>query len=198
MARHESIRWSPEGKLDIIGLTGADKLDTGNYKPGEGNLRGVFAAAAAEFGDERINKECLRQLDTEFFPVEATPTGSLKNKGLSMGGQGMALRARLCGYQDWTNMITVGPAKTAIEGPILTDIKFPEVLVAKAFSHDGKGLELVLYNGLKSGVFTLGLDKLMPGMKYVAGGSTFEADGKGQAEIEVAIDGRTVVEVRRA
>jgi hypothetical protein len=198
MSKRASIRYSPTGKLEIINLQGVDKLDPGNYKAGEGCLRSVFACAAAEFGDEKIKNECLAQLDNEYFPVEATTTGSLKNKGLSTVGQGTALRARLIGYQDWTNMMTVGPAKSAFAGPILADAKFPDVLVAKAFSHDGVGLEMVLYNGKKSGTFTLGLERLKPGQKYevAATRQVFIAESSGKAELAIAIKDRTVVEIK--
>lgn len=211
ISRQESVRYDDKGRLTIVGLQGADKLDPGNYKAGEGCLRGVFAAAAAEYGDVKVRDECLQQLDEEYFPVYATPTGSLKNKGLSTAAQGTAMRARLIQYQDWvgcfssfafaarlmrwqTNMMNVGPVETAFTGPLLSGAKFEEVLVAKACSHTGSDLDLVLYNNAEAGVFELSVSRLKPGMKYSYGGKeTVTADQKGEATIRVRVDGRTEV-----
>lgn len=78
-----------------MNLVGADKLDPGNYKPGEGSTRAIFAAAAAEFGDKKISEQLLKELDEVYHPVFTTKTGSLKNKGLSSLEQGTAMKARL-------------------------------------------------------------------------------------------------------
>jgi hypothetical protein len=59
--------------------------------PGEGSIRSIFAAAAAEFGDEKLRIALLKQLDEEYHPVFTTRTGALKNKGLSTIEQGTAL-----------------------------------------------------------------------------------------------------------
>lgn len=77
--------------MECINLIGADKIDPGNYKPGEGSIRSIFAAAAAEFGDEKLRLDLLKQLDEEYHPVFTTRTGALKNKGLSTVEQGTAL-----------------------------------------------------------------------------------------------------------
>lgn len=193
ISRQESIRYDENGHLTLVGLQGADRLDPGNYKAGEGCLRGVFAAAAAEYGDVKIRDECLQQLDEEYFPVYATPTGSLKNKGLSTAAQGTAMRARLIQYQDWTNMMNQGPPQTAFSGPLLFGANFEEVLVAKAFSHTGKDLDLVLYNNADAGVFELGLSRLQPGQKYVYGSESLVASEDGTASFRVKVDGRTQI-----
>jgi hypothetical protein len=69
---------------------------------------------------------------------------------------------------------------------------FPEVLVAKAWSHDGKGLDLVLYNGQQPGDFELTFSRLCPGGKYQAiKGEGFTADSRGRATLVVGVNGRT-------
>jgi hypothetical protein len=214
MSRHESIVYDKNGKLTITNLQGADKIvrfilrsflyqsylvtlspqDPGNYKAGEGCLRSVFAAAAAEFGDVKIRNDCLAQLDEEYFPVYATPSGSLKNKGLSTAAQGTTLRARLIHYQDWTNMMTKGPEPNALKGPLLEQAPFPQVLVAKAYSIDGLGLDLVLYNGADPGVFELALERLQSGGTYrLSTGGKVTASKDGKANFSVRVDGRTQV-----
>lgn len=85
----------PDGTIKLENLEGADKLDPGNYKPGEGFTRAVFAAAAAEYGHDDIRKELLRDLDEVHHPVFETKTKSLKNKGMSTISQGSAMKARM-------------------------------------------------------------------------------------------------------
>lgn len=81
--RNEHIRYTQSGALAIEDLRGADKMDPGNYKGGIGALPAFVAGCTAEIGDEKIRIDALEQLDTEFFPVEATESGALRNKGLS-------------------------------------------------------------------------------------------------------------------
>jgi hypothetical protein len=90
-----------------------------------------------------------------------------------------------------------GPVETAFTGPILSGARFEEVLVAKAVSHTGEDLDLVLYNNGEAGVFELGVSRLKPGMKYSVGQEeTVVADQKGEATIQVKVDGRTQVLVQ--
>ena len=70
-------------------------MDPGNYKPGEGAIRAIFAASAAEYGDMAIRDQLLKELDEQYNPVFTTKTGSLKNKGLSTLEQGTAMKGRL-------------------------------------------------------------------------------------------------------
>ncbi|KAK5063078.1 hypothetical protein LTR84_005154 [Exophiala bonariae] len=195
--KKDTITYDKEGKLEMLNLVGADKLDPGNYKAGEGCIRAIFAAAAAEFGDEKIRKELLRQLDEDYHPVFATRTGALKNKGISTLEQGTALRGRLGGYQDWTKMIQKGPEPNTLRGPILDEVPFPEVLVAKAYSQDGEGIDMVFYNGKEPGTFKLGFTRLKPGAAYHFGTQTLTAAKDGTAQVQLAISGRTAVKLTR-
>lgn len=133
----------------------------------------------------------LRQLDQEYHPVFETKTKSLKNKGLSTIEQGTALRARLGSFQDWVRMVTQGPPDNVKRGPILTDIAFPDVLVAKAYSHDGDGLDLVLYPGVEPGDFDLHFEKLQANASYQIDGKVIVANEMGRGSIRVKLDGRT-------
>ena len=75
-------------------------------------------------------------------------------------------------------------------------VPFPEVLVGKAYSHDGESVELVLYNGRKAGNFTLGFKNMKAGRAYRLGSQTAVADHKGEAKLSVSIDGRTAITLR--
>lgn len=193
MVKQETINWHQSGSVSLNNLVGADKIDAGNYKPGLGGIYGTFASAAAEFGDEKLKKELLKQLDEELHPVVTTKTGSLKNKGLSTLVQGATNRARFGGFQDWVQMITAGIPENVKRGPILDDVPFPEVLVAKAYSKDGEGVDLVLYNGQQAGTFRLGFTRLKPGVEYVLGGQSAVASKDGTASFGLEVDGRTAV-----
>lgn len=168
-------------------------MDPGNYKGGIGALRAFIAGCAAEFGDKSIHHDALEQLDTEFFPVEATESGALRNKALSVTAQVVALMARLIRHQDLANATLHGPDPVAMSGPILAEVEFPDVLVSKAYSHDGKGLDVVLYPGKAAGVFKLGFERLERGKTYDIGGKRVQADGQGRARVDVEIDSRTSV-----
>lgn len=135
----------------------------------------------------------LRQLDEHYHPVFKTKTGSLKNKGLSTIEQGTAMRGRMSGFQDWVQMITQGPPENVKRGPILTGLPFPDVLVAKAYSHDGEGMDIVLYPGKAAGVFQLQFERLQSGRTYSLSGQSAVASKSGEATFEVKIDGRTAL-----
>ena len=196
--RREHITYE-SGKMDVKDLRGADKMDPGNYKGGVGSLRAFVAGCAAEFGDEKVRVDALEQLDTVYFPVEATSTGALRNKGLSATTQVVALMARLMRHQDLANATLYGPDPTAMNGPLLADCKFPDVLVAKAYSHTGKDLDLVLYNGKAAGTFTLGIERLDAGKAYhVSDGQKVTADKNGKVTIKAKINGRTAITVTPA
>lgn len=189
------MEWRSDGTIELLDLVGADKLDPGNYKPGLGAIRALFAATAAEFGDEAVCKEMLRQLDQEHHPVFKTKTGALKNKGLSTLEQGTALRGRMGSFQDWVQMIVHGPPESVRKGPVLTGIPFPEILVAKAYSQDGEGLDMVLYPGKDAGIFQLHFERLQPGRVYEMSGNTAIASKTGEAMFEASIEGRTALKL---
>ncbi|KAH7211266.1 hypothetical protein BKA60DRAFT_598552 [Fusarium oxysporum] len=146
------------------------------------------------FGYEKIRKEALEQLDNLYFPVEATKTGFIRNKGLLATTQVNPLMARLVKQRDLANATLHGYSKEALSGSILEEAPFPEVLVTKAHSADRKKLDLVVYNGKEAGVFKLGFESLIPGQQYsVSTGGSVAANGAGKAFIDAEINGRTQI-----
>lgn len=193
LMKRENLRWTEDGKLELINLVGADNIDAGNYKSGRGFVRNAMASVASEYGDYKIRNELMRQMDEEHFPVYKTETGALKNKGLSTLGQCSGLRGRLGAHGDWLRLLTEGPPEHCFRAPILDRVSFPEVLVAKAYSRDGKSVELVLYNGKQSGTFKLGFKNMQAGKSYRLGPEQAEADDNGDASFFLQINGRTAV-----
>lgn len=156
IAREESLRWREDGKIEAVGLKGADAIDVGNYQPSEHGAYAMFAIAAAEWGDRKIADACLERVE-EFCEVQTDPnTGAKWNKGLSTIGQceydrvsalGAQLicdpsawisRSRMSKGGDWANAVGVGVEEKCLQGPLIEHAPYPEVLVAKAYSPSGK------------------------------------------------------------
>ncbi|MBR2755893.1 MAG: hypothetical protein IKD64_08800 [Lachnospiraceae bacterium] len=175
-----------------------DKLqDTGNFKRGPGSLVGGSASAAKEMGDIAFAEELLRIADETLERVDDVNCHYYKNA--STGANAMIVLARLAQKDDLYNMVHHGPGKAALEGPILTDCKYPEVLVAKARSHTGDDLELVLYNGKEAGIYEIGIERLIPGQMYCIEETeeSFIADQDGRVHLKVALNGRTELHIRK-
>jgi hypothetical protein len=80
-----------------------------------------------------------------------------------------------------------------LQGPILFQVPYPGVLVAKARSITSRDLNLVLYPSAEGGRFRIGISRLQPGGRYTCSEQnlTFAADETGHAELDVLVDGRT-------
>lgn len=197
--REEYLQYESEtAKYKFKGLTGSDMMDMGNYKISEAAPAASFAMNAAEHGDYQIAKQLIKQIDEEYCPVVETPTGSCYNDGLSNWLKSFVLRARLCRFRDWTYTVTVGAPKQCKVGPLLSGYDFQNVLVAKAYSHDGTDLDLVLYNGRNPGTFSLKVTQLVAGASYTSEAGDLEADATGTAIFPVHLDGRTAVHIKLA
>jgi hypothetical protein len=99
----------------------------------------------------------------------------------------------------WRAMVSVPPAPAALDGPLLRDVSYPAVLVAKA-SSAGTDLDLVLYPGAGEGVRELSLGRLVPGRRYrattPAGSREFTAAADGRAVVAAPLSGRTEVSIK--
>ena len=106
--------------------------------------------------------------------------------------------ARFMQMGDWQDLILRGPDETAFTGPILTDCKFPEVLVAKAMSH-GDDLDMVLVNGEEAGMQSITVEQLQPNADYLEehSGLRFIASAEGKATLNIDLQGRTPVHIVR-
>lgn len=110
------------------------------------------------------------------------------------------MKARLHRRDDFRKAVTEGPPESARRGPILTGVKYPEVLVGRAFS-SGDDLELVLYPGASDGTRQIRIERLRPGASYaIRNGSEhqFVADGSGAADLSVELKGRTPLHIAPA
>ncbi len=194
--REEVLRWE-NGEIGSY-LPWTETLDIGNLKKGPGYAIGLALLASTEYGDVKTT-EGLRAVAEKYLEKSDEPGEKVYPKA-SVIANANIISARLRQKDDWYNLIHKGPGATAFTGPLLATENFPEVLVARAVSNDGKDLEMVLYNGRQPGTYPVLLARLEPGAGYVAEGTDlrFVADADGTAEIAVKLDGRTPLHIKPA
>lgn len=166
-------------------------LDTGNYKAGHvGSYAGILVAAK-EFGDEALAAAAQAALDADCGldmtgGVRRYTTGSNDTNAYAVLGQ--LLRAG-----DFRRSFAEGPPAAALAGPIVSDARYPELLVAKAIS-DGEDLRCVFYPGAGDGPQRIGLARLTPGRRYAVRGAAqneLTAGADGAAWLTIDLRGRT-------
>ncbi len=169
-------------------------LDIGNFKRSPGCNIGIMAAAACEMGDRQTVKDLLEVADKHMKRYD--DKDMLAYKVTSVSGNANIACARFAEKDDWYDMMHKGPGTGALTGPILSECKYPNVLVARAMS-DGNDLDMVLYNGGSPGVETIGIERLQPGKEYRVMGISeqFTADATGKVKLNIALDGRTKVHI---
>lgn len=186
----------PDGSEEIR-LPGKG-LDPGNYRPGFTGAFGSFLTSAREFGDERIAAAAQNSLDRQCGLV--LEGGVRSYTGGSNIANANAVMGRLMRTGDFRRSFVEGPSEAALNGPVLAEARYPDVLVARAYSH-GDDLELALYPGAGGGLQTLRLARLQPGRSYqVSGaeGQSLTADEAGEAGLQVVMKGRTAISLRPA
>jgi hypothetical protein len=195
VARHE-LRAALEERAEgaRLRLPGAG-LDPGSYRRGHVFDLAAILLGAREFGDDEIADAALRALDEE--------GGLATDGGVRRYGRGsnlanaLAVEGRVARTGDFRASLVEGPPAGTGTGPLLAEARYPDVLVARAFSH-GDDLELTLYPGGAPGRHTLGLERLRPNGRYAVEGASageLSADAAGRARLEVSLEGRAAVRV---
>ncbi|WP_284258885.1 linalool dehydratase/isomerase domain-containing protein [Acidocella aquatica] len=192
-SREECVSFGGDGEITLA-AEAYDRIDTGNYKKSEAGLYAQFLMLAREQGDQEVAEAILRKLDKDFGRVERD--GVVSYAKASNVNNATIIMGRLLRRFDMRGLLRDGPPPGALSGPVLAEAKYPDVLVAKAYS-DGEALELVLYAGGAAGPQKLKLGRLRPGRSYALApeGLVFSADAQGGAEIEVMLEGRTQVSI---
>ncbi|KAF5652788.1 hypothetical protein F25303_2925 [Fusarium sp. NRRL 25303] len=187
--RNETVQFNSKTKeVSLTGLVGADKIDAGNYRSNEYAMYTQLAIAAGEYGDEELKEACVRKFETA-WGVRTAPTGSryLDPENASCLMNQAALTAAIIRPGAYHRMIQKGPSETTLRGPILSEVPYPGVLIAKARSHTSEDLELVLYPSADAGVFDLGISRLAPGQMYSYLDKTVKADKGGTMRRRIII-----------
>lgn len=182
-----------EGRNRLV-LSGRG-FDFGNYRPGFTFAYASIMDCAREFGDYETADAARRALDQDCGRTDEG--GVLRySKGSNLSNI-VAVKARIHRRDDFRIAVTQGPPETALRGPVLAGIKYPDALVARAFSN-GDDLELVLYPGTAQGSQQIRIERLRPGAKYVLRNGSehvFGADNSGAAELSIELRGRTPLHI---
>ncbi|WP_439814548.1 hypothetical protein [Zavarzinia sp. CC-PAN008] len=170
-----------------------DSVDPGNYRPGNTPAYASILKAAREFGEEAIADAALASLAEDCG--ETWDGGVLRyTKGSNLANV-VAAEARLMRTGDFRRVFVEGPPAHVFNGPLLTGVAYPDVLVARAWS-DGADLDLVLRPGRGDGPQLLHFERLKPGLAYDLTGDatgTVIADAQGKAQATVTLKGRTAL-----
>jgi hypothetical protein len=168
-------------------------LDAGNYSFGHTGAFGSIMSAAREFGEDEVAAAAQRSLDDECRP---SLEGGVRRY---LGGSNLSninvATGRLLRTGDFRRSFVEGPTDATLSGPRLTGIRYPDVLVARAFSH-GEDLQMVLHAGKRDGAQSITIERLKPGRRYAVTGAREKvvvADENGRATCEVPLKGRTDV-----
>ncbi|MBL6749873.1 MAG: hypothetical protein ISP90_05090 [Nevskia sp.] len=174
-------------------LSWLDTIDPGNYRPGLLFAYAAVLICAREFGDDELAQAAQRSMDQDCGRI--VDNGSVWYTGGSGWANIAAVEGKLMRTGDFRNSFVKGPPESVFKGPYLEQARYPEVLVAKAFSR-GEDLELVLYPGAAHGRQSIGIARLKPDAAYRVQGDqpgTLRADAAGQATLDVDLRGRTAL-----
>jgi hypothetical protein len=178
--REECVRFDANGEISLVAAK-YDQMDTGNYRKGEGGLYAHCLVLAREQGDDEVAAAIQARLDRDFGRREEA--GVVSYDSMSNLINAVALMGRLMRTSDLRRMTIEGPPASALRGPLLTGARYPDVLVAKAFSR-GEDLELVLYHGGGEARQTLRIERLAPGRRY-----RLDEAGRPSRELQAGSDG---------
>lgn len=181
--KREFIERKPDGSFHIARkFLSWDTWDTTNYyiRPMvELKPLATLLIAACEMGDREVIDALSTYLDGKY--------GAAASAAVKM--------ARRCGL--WHDLINKGMPEAWVLGPRLTDVAYPDVLVARAVT-DGEALDLVLRPGAGPKRVSLGFERLCPGRRYRiigADAQVFVADLLGHASVTAQLNDRIGIRV---
>ena len=192
--RKETINFDAHNKIQVD-TKAYDRIDIGNYKLGDGAMYGHYLILANELGDKEVGEPLMEKIESDYGRTDVN--GSIAYANLSNMTNAVIAFGRMVRRGDIRKMVLQGPGDAALNGPLLSEASYPDVLVAKAFS-SGKNLELVLYPGDDGTQQTLGISRLQPNAKYQVRMNGEEqpslpSDEKGTAELLCELQGRTEI-----
>lgn len=171
-------------------LVKLDNFDGGNYK--KANVAcSTLAAMAKEMGDQEMT-ELLLDEHTKYNPA-TVKGGVISRKSCSTTAQLVECMARVGRTNGFKDLVEQGMPEAWLKGPILEEMNYPEILVAKAVSN-GDDLDAVFYPGNGAGIYNIGLAQLKPNSRYQCAGASndeVKADSEGRVRLTVKVDGRT-------
>ena len=129
VVRHRFVHLDEDGLR--VDRSGWDNIDTGNYKAGTDIVVcwGIMIAAR-EHGDEEVAQAVQRYVDEKFEPT--VNEGARRYAKASTQSNGTLAMARFGRQNGLHDMISHGVSRETLEGPVLSEAAYPEVLVARA------------------------------------------------------------------
>jgi len=177
--KQEYISVKPDGTLDFKLLPlGWDTRKPADFSRwAELNPLIVTMWAALEMGDDPVIAATSRTIDSRY-------------------GEGVAASMTWGRRNTIRDMVNKGLPDAWAKGPILSDARYPDVIVARAVT-DGQALSLILHPGGDRVEADLGLSRLVPGRSYrvVQSGAAIIADAQGRGAVKARIDGRTPIDI---
>jgi hypothetical protein len=172
-------------------------IDFGNYRRNNSLAYAVIACSAGEMGDMEILEATRVAMEEDGQREDRN--GVTRYLGASNMANVRYMRGLLARRDDLRASISGQLPASVFKGPVLADAPYPDAMVAKAVSHDGTDLELVLYPGAgRAAAVDLDFARLEPGRRYgEAGGQPLlQADSEGRARLSVSLAGRTRLHLR--
>lgn len=163
-------------------------IDTGNYGFSRASAYTATALAAAELGDEAVYKHCMTALEQECPSV--IKDGVIHRQHASVWAHGVEIMARAVTNNGFRDMLLKPKNSPQF---YLTDVKYPEVLVASAFIEENQ-LKAVLYPGSEDGIHDIAVGGLRPKGRYRIQGAlstSVVANHDGKAVFGIMLQGRT-------
>ncbi|WP_299693978.1 hypothetical protein [Hydrocarboniphaga sp.] len=186
--RHEFLR---RDGGDLIPIGRADRLDTGNYQMSDGNaFYPQLMLAAKEMGDSEVYAFTKARHDA--LGVENNG-GALRWPGSTFVNLTSHM-ARFGSHGAWNRLAHADYPTAWREGPLLSDVPYPAVMVTRAVS-DGAALDFELLPTRAGARHQLGFSRLRANGRYRLAGAEGEpaltADPGGEASADVRLDRRT-------
>ncbi|MCA2244770.1 hypothetical protein JF781_20640 [Mycobacterium sp. WUMAC-067] len=170
-------------------------FDPGNMKRSPGFKFGMLLHGAREFGDDDLARAICAAIETEL--TSCSEAKVLSYHDVSVWGHALLLMGRVGRKDGLHDLATLGSDPSNRTGPVLRNVHYPDVLVARAFG-DGAALDTVLYPGRDAGRHHLELAQLRPGARYRCVGALTDvitANQDGTATIAITVEGRTPLTV---
>lgn len=186
-----------DGMAFMKGLPWEETMDLGTMTKNPSMFCGLLEQTAAEYGDRDL-LQAMEAVERCYLSPSRNPN-VLRYKGVAVVNMANIALSKWAKAGDWKSTILDGPGENALKGPILDECTYPDVMVSRAISRDGEGLDLILYSGSDNKVQNITLRRLIPGEEYVAEGvgQSFTADGDGNAVLTVRLSDRTPIYIWR-
>ena len=177
-------------------LSGETNLLTLSATAGTGAYLGTLAQAV-EYGDTKLAERIRQTYRADPSNGIIRENGVAHVPGLNMGQMGTLWYGMFGRHGSSYDLISRGNLPEWDRGPVLQEVPYPHVLVARAVT-DGESLSAVLRPGGRGGRYPVSVGRLIPGRDYRVRGAVPEsvrASPEGIAHFDVIIEDRVELEV---